>query len=142
MKTEEIMDAVVSALTDLTTTGTNVKRAQVYNSSNDELPGLAVYMGQDTLTDELQTSFLDWELTIFVESRVKTRAQVDELLNTIRGEVHAALMAAPRYSLSFVHDTKPVTASEPDLSGDGDQPIAIQRLEYAITYRTSRTTLA
>ena len=141
MRTEQIMDAVVAALTDLTTTETRVNRAQVYHSSNDELPGLAVYMGQDTLTDELQTSFIDWQLTIFVDSRVKTRDQVDELLNTIRSEVHLALMSAPTLGLSFVHDTKPVLASEPDLSGEGDQPIATQRLEFAVTYRTSRTTL-
>ena len=142
MRTEEIMDKVVTALTDLTTTETNVKRAQVYNSSKDKLPGLAIYMGQDTLVEELQSVFLDWELTIIIESRVKTRAQADELLNTIRGEVHIALMGTPKYSLSFVHDTTPVSASEPDLTGEGDQPIATQRLEYAITYRTSRTTLA
>ena len=142
MRTEEILDKVITALTGLTTTGTNVKRAQVYNSSDDELPGLAVYMGQDVLIDELQNSFLDWELTLIVESRVKSRNQVDEILNTIRGEVHVALMATPRFSLTFVHDTKPVSANEPELSGDGDQPIATQRLEYAITYRTSRTTLA
>ena len=141
MRAEQILDAVVVALTDLTTTTSNVKRAQIYNSSDDELPGLAVYMGADVLTDELQTSFLDWELTIYIDSRVKTTDQVDELLNTIRGEVHAALMAAPTLSLSFVHDTKPVLANEPNLSGDGDQPIATQRLEYSITYRTSRTSL-
>lgn len=141
MRTEQILDAVVTALTDLTTTGENVKRAQVYNSSNDELPGLAVYMGTDVLITELITSFIDWELTIFIDARVKTRDQVDELLNTIRGEVHAALMASPTLGLDFVHDTKPVMAGEPDLRGEGDQPIAIQRFEFAITYRTSRTSL-
>ena len=135
------MDAVVLALKDLATTGENVKRAQVYHSSNELLPGLAVYMGQDTLLDELQTSLLDWQLSIVVESRVKTTGQLDELLNTIRGEVHQALMTTPDFGLSFVHDTKPVNASEPELSGEGDQPIAIQRLEFSITYRTSRTNL-
>ena len=141
MRTEEILDAVVSALTDLTTTQDRVKRAQVYNSSDDDLPGLAIYMGTDVVTMELENSFLDWELPVYVDSRAKTRNQIDELSNTIRGEVHAALMAAPTLGLSFVHDTKPVSASEPVLSGEGDQPIAIQRLEFAVTYRTSRTSL-
>lgn len=141
MRTEEILDAVVTALTDLTTTQKRVKRAQVYNSSDDDLPGLAIYMGPDVLADELLFSYIDWELTIFVDVRVKTRSQIDELSNTIRGEVHAALMAAPTLGLSFVHDTKPVSAGEPELSGDGEQPIAVQRLEFAVTYRTSRTSL-
>ncbi len=141
MKTEQILDAVVTALTNLTTTGENVKRAQVHHSPDANLPGLAIYMGQDSLLNELEASFIDWELSLIVESRAKTTDQIDELLNTIRGEVHIALMAAPTLGLSFVHDTKPVLAGEPDLSGEGDQPIATQRLEFAITYLTSRTTL-
>jgi hypothetical protein len=139
MRTEQIMDAVVTTLTGLTTTGSNVVRAQVYDSSSVELPGLAIFMGADIVEEMISNSFYDWVLEVVVESRVKTTSQVDELLNTIRGEVHAALFADYTLGLpTIVIDLDAISASEPTLSPDGAQPIAIQRLNYVVKYRTAR----
>lgn len=137
MRAEDIMDAVVTAVTGLTTTGSNVRRARVYDW--DTTPSLSVYMGQDTVINELISGLLDWELIVVVESHV-SGTSVDQTINTIRKEVHSALMSDHTLGLNFVHDINPELAGEPELDA-GDKPIARQRLEYKVTYRTSRTAL-
>lgn len=138
MRAEEIMDAVVTAVTGLTTTTTNVRRARVYDWN--VTPSLSVYMGQDDVVNELVNDLIDWEIIIIVESHVKAESNVDQTINTIRKEVHSALMADHTLGLNFVHDITPGPAGEPELEA-GDQPIASQRIEFKVMYRTSRTAL-
>lgn len=143
MRVEEIMDSIVSILTGLTTTGNNVVRGQVYDLAETQVPGLAIFMGEDILEDELSNSVYDWNLSIYIESKAaESTTQIDQVLNTIRGEVHAAIMADYTLGLNFVIDTDPVIAPEPDLSAIGAKPIGTQRLQYVVKYRTSRTDLS
>ena len=144
MRVEEIMDAIVLKLIGLTTTGTNVVRGQIYDLSESQVPGLAIFMGEDILDEELSNSLYNWTVTIYIESKVSSpTTQVDQILNTIRGEVHAAIMADYTLGLpSFVINTNPVIAPEPDLSPNGSKPIGTQRLQYTVKYRTSRTDLS
>jgi len=135
MKTEQVLDAVVSKLTSLTTTGTNITRARIYNHESSALPALVVFMGQDEPTDILSQSLIDWNLTIIIESTVQSTSQVDEILNTIRNEVHTALMADYTLGLSFVKNLLPGTVGEPELE-QGSRPIAKQRMEFTVHYRT------
>ncbi len=144
LRAEQIVDAIVTALSvpGLTTTKTRVFRGRVYPLQSSELPGLMVYMGPDTIVNELQTGILDWDLMIGIESYVQTVAeQVDTVANRIRKEVHIAMMADYTQGLGFVLETTPGLAAEPVLS-DSNQPVSIQRLEYIIRYRTSRTDLS
>lgn len=144
MRVEEIMDAVALALTGLTTTGANVIRGQVYDLPEDQVPGLAIFMGEDVLDEELSNSFYDWTVSIYIESKaMHSTTQIDQILNTIRGEVHAAIMANYTLGLpNFVIDTNPISAAEPELSASGSKPIGTQRLQYNVKYRTSRTDLS
>jgi hypothetical protein len=142
MRAEQILDAVVSAVTGLTTTGSNVIRGKTDDLASTQVPGLAVYMGPDVLEDEVSNVFYDWMLTVAIESQAQSPSvQVDEILNTIRAEVHAALMSDDTLGLNFVIQIKPLAAGEPVLNGDGNQVIGTQRLEYEVQYRTSRTDL-
>lgn len=138
---EQILDSVVTALTGLTTTGTNVQRGRVYPVSPSVNAALTVFMGDDSVVSILGNEKIEWRLSVLINSHARATSDVDQTLNTIRKEVHAALMADYTLGLSFVTDTEPASASEPELSGDGDQPIATQRLEYIVQYRTSRTAL-
>jgi len=140
-RVESIMDGVVTTLTNLTTTGSNIKRSRIYPWSESELPAISVYMGQDVPTEELQSGLLNWELNLAVESHVQENDDIDQLLNTIRKEVHFALMATPQQGLGYVITTWVVGANEPQTSDAGQQPIASQRLDFIIKYRTSRTAL-
>ncbi len=144
-RSEQIIDAIVALLSvpGLTTTGTNVHRGRAYPYQDEELPALSVYLGSDQVIDELESSFIDWELTIVVEAYVKTVAEsVDAVLGRIRKEVHIAIMASYTQGLSFVYDTIPENVSAPVINGEGDQTVITQVFEYKLHYRTSRTDIS
>lgn len=144
-KPEQIINAIVTAVTGLTTTGANVQRGQVYNHEETKLPALAVMMGDDLFAEEYQTDLVDWELTVLIESTASVAASyttqsslIDQVLNQIRKEVHAAVMADHKQGLSFVIDTDAIGASKPELSGEGALPIGSQILTFIVRYRANR----
>jgi len=144
-RAEQIIQAVKTAITGLTTTGANVQRGQVYGHQATELPALALRMGADIPQFEQQTGIIDWELTILIESTAKINAAyianeslLDQLLNLIRKEIHLAIMVDYTLGLSFVIDIRPGPANEPILSGEGSEPTGSQLIEYIVVYRTSR----
>jgi len=140
---EQILAAVTTAVTGLTTTGTNVFRGRAYPLEATDLPGLLVYMGPDTVQGELMDSLIDWNLGVAIEAYVQTAsAVVDTELAKIRKEVHAAIMATPQLGLAFVIDTRPALAAEPEIDGDGSKPIARRRLEFIVNYRSSRADIS
>ena len=142
---EQILAAVKTLVTGLTTTGANVQRGQVYGHEQADLPALGVFMGPDTPDQEYQTGFIDWELVILIEATAEAGAAytdldsgIDTTLNQIRKEVHAAIMADHTLGLAFVIDTTPGPAQQPTLSGEGSEPTGSQVLEFTVNYRTSR----
>jgi len=148
-RAEQILAAVKTAVTGLSTTGARVQRGQIYAHEETKLPALAVSMGADVPNEELQTGILDWELTVRIEAAANVETDyvtqdslIDQALNQIRKEVHAAVMADHTQGLAFVIDTIPGPAAEPTLSGEGAQPIGLQVLEYRILYRASRADIS
>lgn len=137
---EQIVAAVVTALTGLTTTTTHVYRGRSYPLQSTELPALLVYMGADRKQSELSQSFQDWLLEIKIEARVKSpTAQLDTTLSQISKEVTVALAANYQQGLSFVLNTIEVDAEEPEFSTDADQPSGRQIFNWQCLYRRSRT---
>lgn len=138
-RVEGIMTTVVANLTGLATTGANVVRGRVYPIEAGDLPALSVYMGPDEpIGDDGPTNvqFQDSNLEIRVTAHVKTPStQVDTLLTQIRREVHVAMMADYTQGLSYVMNTIPLGADEPDLSGEGEQPSATMDMNWLIRYR-------
>ena len=140
---EQITAAVKTAVTDLATTKGNVFRGRAYPLESSNLPALLVYMGPDTPAVELLENFIDWQLGIAVEVYVQTvNGDIDTALAKIRKEVHAAIMGTPQLGLSFVIDTVPILAAEPEIEGEGKNQIGRRRLEFVVTYRTSRTDIS
>jgi len=139
---EQILDAIVTKVTGLATTGQNVARARVYQVDPSVNSSLTVMMGSDNVASILNNEKIDWELTVNVLSTVRATSGIDQTINSIRAEVHAALMADYTLGLPFVIDVVPVSADEPELSGDGDMKFAMQRMEYTVRYRTSRTSIS
>ncbi len=139
---EQILDALVTTVTGLTTTGTKVKRGRVYPLSNTDKNALSVYQGSDQrLNDDDQPwSVEDWELTLFIDIHVKNRStQIDQQCNLIEKEIEIALKADTKLGLSFAYDLTHIQTNEPDLSGEGDKPTARVRTEWSIKYRRSST---
>ena len=138
-RVETIMVAVVAELTGLTTTGANVDRGAVYNYEPAAVPSLAIYQGDEEPIQFLQSSFIDWKLEIHVESYLQEIGVIETKINTIRQEVHAALMANPTLGLSYVIDIEPDLSQQPELSGAGAKPATVHRMTFNVYYRTSRT---
>lgn len=140
---EQIMQAIKTACTGLTTTGANAFRGRAYPIAEAELPGVVIYGGPDTLQAQLSSGYLDWALQVSIEAYVRTSvAVVDTLLTEIRKEVYTAIMTTPQLGLAYVIDTIPLQAYEPEIDGTGNQPIAKRRMEFTVQYRTSRTDIS
>lgn len=139
-KREQILDAIVAAVTGLVTTGTNVKRARVYSEKDTALPSISVYQGGDSPQDDSPFDRIDSHLTVITQYRVKTSSQqVDELLNQIDVEVTKALQADHTLGLAFVFDIEEGEADEPDLDNESSKPTASMRKSWTVKYQRSRT---
>jgi hypothetical protein len=144
-RAEQIIAAVKTTVTGLTTTGTRVQRGQVYNHEETKLPALSVFMGADIPVNEYQVNLMDWDLTVRIEAvalietdYITQDSLIDQALNQIRKEVYIAVMANHKQGLAFVIDTDPGPAAEPVLSGDGAKPIGTQVIDFTIRYRADR----
>lgn len=133
---EQIRDAVVTALTDLTTTERNVFRSRIYPMEQAKLPGLAIYTKSDsseyvTLTPPRT---LDRTLVVTVEAYVSANADFDETIDDISAEIETA-MYTNRTLGGLARDSQ-ILGVEVDFSGDGENPVAIAVFTIEIQYVT------
>lgn len=139
-RAEQIMDAFVTAITGLTTTGTNVKRDRVYGWTST--PAISVFQGDDTPIPYIDRNYSldDFMLNIHLEFHVDEADSipVSQTLNQIRKEVIIAIQAAPTLGLSFVIDTEEGTTYRPIIEHI-DKVTATQSMDFEIKYRRSRT---
>ena len=137
-RAETILEAVKTALTGLTTTGTKIERGRVYPV--EQLPALSLEMGDDRADGESSNlAFQDRELDFSVTSYVKSSANTETVTNAIRAEVYAALMADRTLSLDYVFYVEFVSDNRPQLSGDGELRTSTQEMDYRVKYRHSLT---
>jgi len=138
-RAEDIVAAVVTKVTGLTTTGSRVFRGRVYPLQDTEEPALCVFLKSDN-PDEPSNSFsiLDSDLSISIQAYVKTSAsQVDTVLNQIRKEVTIALQADNKQGLAYVIETFEGPADYA-VRGEGDKPTAVLTMDWKFKYRRSR----
>lgn len=136
---ENIRDAIVAAVTSLTTTGSRVYRTRVYPLASDKLPGLVVYCRSETSEREVLIglpSRLVRVAQFVVEGYARATADVDETLDDIASEVETAIGGA-----QFTGAARDCTliSTDIDFSNGGDVPLGIVRMTFAVTYRTSET---
>lgn len=132
----QIRDAVVSRLTGLSTTGSNVFRSRIYPLENNNLPGLCIFTKSEATTFDTLTRprSISRVLEIGVEAYVKATSNYDNTLDTIAVEVEEAIASDVTFS-NLAKDTQ-VTSFDADFSGDGEQPVAIGRFTIEVNYRT------
>lgn len=135
-KAETILDAVVTAVTGLATTGANVERGRAFAVS--AVPSLSVFMGEDQVDHELSIGQYDRILEVIVEAHVATIGDVEQDLNQIRAEVLAALRADHTLGGAAI-EIRPEADSRPEIQGETDTPHALQQLLYLVKYRHSTT---
>ena len=114
-KAEQIMAAVITTLTGLTTTGSRVYRARAYAIPKSDTNALAVFQGSDEMQEGSMFFRVRSLLTINIEAVAReATAQIDETLNTIRKEVMAAIGAAPNLGLAYEIGALEQAAEQPE----------------------------
>lgn len=137
---QQIRDAVVTALTGLTTTATRVYPSRIYPFQASALPGLAIYTQNETIEPAAmgRPAKLRHELEIVVEAYVKATADFDDTVDTIAGEVETAI-AADATLQSLVKLVLPVDATI-EFTKEGDQPVAVATMTYRALFFTNEGT--
>ena len=134
---QTIRDNIVTAVTGLSTTGSNVYRTQIYPLEHSNLPGLCVYASvEDAAIDNMTgTRSLERRCDYIIEAFVRAASNYDNTMDTICAEIEAA-MATDVSRGGNAKDTV-LTRSEFEYSEEGDRPMAMARLTYSVQYRTA-----
>lgn len=131
-----IRDNIVTTLTGLTTTGSNIYRTRVYPLAEAKLPGLAIYTRDESIEysgmGRPRTQIR--RLSVAIEIYVKGVSNYDDTLDTICVEVEEAL-ATDITRGGNAKDTNVLTM-DAEFSGDGDQPVARATLTVEVFYNT------
>jgi len=140
-RAETIVDTVTTLLTGLTTTGSRVFRGRAIPVDVSQGPALLVFMGPDAIVNRLNFDKIDSLLSVYIEAYVKQNDAPDTVLNTIREEINIAMQADYTLGLGngFVINTIENDTLEPVLSHETEKNTAVQRFQYEVHYRRTRT---
>jgi hypothetical protein len=133
---KQVRDAIVTAVTGLTTTGSNVFRSRVFPLETTKLPAICVFTKSETVdfdTLHIPRSIMR-TLDVQVEAYVSGTSNYDDTLDTIAVEVEEALAAD--VTLGGVAKDLQTTAFEAEYIGDGEQTVAVGRFTVTVQYRT------
>ena len=133
---QQIRDQIVTALTGLTTTGSNVFRSRIFPLEQTNLPALCIFTKSEATEFDTITlaRSVNRVLEVAVEAYVIGTANYDNSLDTIAVEVEEAIAAD--VTLNNLAKDAQVVAFEADYSGDGEQPVAVGRFTISVQYRT------
>lgn len=133
---QQIRDAVVTAITGLTTTGSNVFAGRVYPLTNGELPGACVYTLNESSELVTKTTLLR-QVQVNVEAYVKADENFEDTVDQIAAEVEAAIESNTALQ-ALVKDIHP-TEFEKDILREGEKPVGIGVMTFMTTYTTNPT---
>lgn len=134
---DQIIAAVVTACTGLTTTGSNVFPDEDDPIERGVLPCLTIKQGTESGAPITMSyprtvrAVFDIDIAAYA-SRTHAQADVRKLTNTICKEVSAALYAAR--PLAGVAQIADLSQTDPDLSGDAQKPTAIAAMRLQLVY--------
>ena len=135
---QQIVDAVVTTVTGLTTTGSRVFKERVYALEATNLPGILVEDGDE----RLDTTTLSAPRTLVREMRINVLGVAGSIttlgatLNQIAQEVEIA-MAMPVAALAGKAKASSLATISKSMSGDGSQPLGTITLAYDVVYFTA-----
>ncbi len=134
-KRTSIRNNVTTALTGLTTTGSNVFESRIYPNELAKLPLLNVY--SNTETSELSSiGKIERNLEIMVEGFAKATANIDEALDVIAKEVEVAL-ATDLTRGGHAKETF-LTNTEYELENIGNQQLGVIKMTFNVHYITTK----
>ena len=133
-KRTQIRNEIVTTLTGLTTTGSNVFRSKVYNLDPVQLPCLTVYTNADAVTDYMMSAPRTQKrtLTVLIKAVAGLSDDVDVLIDTICEEVETAM--AGNLQLSGLATSIYLQATDISYQSEGDRPYGIADITYEVGY--------
>ncbi len=141
-RAEQVVQAAMTALTGLVTTGTNVfrGRSEAHDLQEPELPALLVFEGDDDKLTDLLNDRQQWaqDINIDVVVAETLTSTAGTTINQIRAEITAALAADFTLGLAFVEAIQEIGAGTPDFAGS-DREVAGRRIVWRVEYERSRT---
>ena len=135
---KQIRAAAVTALSGLTTTGTNVFASRVYPLQDTDLPALRISNPDETIEPASMGGagrLLERTLSLEVQACVKQVSGYEDLVDQIAKEVEIAF--ANNNTLGALAKWIVPHAIETELTGEGDKPIAIATLRFDVLYYTA-----
>ena len=131
-----IREHVVTTITSLATTGSNVYETRYFPLQTGNLPALIVYTLDETVEDytigqNTRTQFRS--LNLIIEAHCRGTANIDDTLDTIAEEVEEAMVTDITRG-GNAKDTK-LVATEVDFD-TASQKTGLMRLTYLISYNT------
>ena len=131
-----IREHVVTTITSLSTTGSNVYETRYFPLQTGNLPALIVYTLDETVEDytlgqNTRTQFR--ALNLIIEAHCRGTANIDDTLDTIAEEVEEAMVTDISRG-GNAKDTK-LVSTEVDFD-TASQKTGLMRLTYLINYNT------
>ena len=132
-----IREHVVTTVTSLSTTGSNVYETRYFPLQTGNLPALIVYTLDETVEDytlgqNTRTQFR--ALNLIIEAHCRGTANIDDTLDTIAEEVEEAMVTDISRG-GNAKDTK-LVSTEVDFD-TASQKTGLMRLTYLISYNTT-----
>lgn len=132
---QQVRDAVVTAVTGLTTTGTRVYSGRVFPLSRLRLPALFVYSLEEEVVEEQGVMGLEQlrKLTVAVEVLTEANESLDDAVDQICAEVEIAIHADT--TLGGVSKWIEYTGVEITLEDGGQKAVGSAQMTFAAEYR-------
>lgn len=133
---QQIREAIATAVTGLTTTGSNVFQSRIYPLQSAELPALRVFTNSETVAIGSMgaSRIVERVLEVVIEAVVKATTDFDDTVDGIVKQVEIALASAQGAGgAKYVQLVK----IEIEMDGEGDQPVAMARMSFEVPYNTA-----
>ena len=138
-KRESIRKAIVTAVTGLTTTGSNVFSGITYDLASGDLPALKVYAKNEQY-DEDNSELVDIEgrlLMVTVEAVEKASTDLDDTLDDICEEVEIAIAGSTGVADLVIGGR--LDSTEIEFESGAELPVGTATMKWAIFYRVDST---
>lgn len=137
-----IRQAIITALTGLTTTGARVGGRRLHTSEPADTPGISVIVAESPetwsgLMDHENGSVEARDLPVKIEGRVYALTGYEDTLDTISAEVETALQG--NAALAALCSEVRLISTQVDVDGEGEKPVGLLTMEWLVTYRVNRT---
>ncbi len=137
-----VRQAIVTALTGLTTTGSRVGGRLLHTAAPAATPCLSVIVAgsPETWSGAMMHengSVEARDLPVTIEGRIYALTGYEDTLDTIAAEVETALQG--NAALAALCSEVRLISTQVEIDGEGEKPVGLLTMEWLVTYRVNRT---